>query len=254
MARSCSRRCRCGASRPSCRRSWRPSATEVERALEYVELYGLYTECEAVYQVDQPDGDVGRPRRRRPGGVRVRPADGRLADVHQHDPPALDRPARPRQDGAGQDDDRPRRPAAQAGPRPVPPRRRVRPREHADRQQRRRELLVAGDAPPRPRRAPALRVAHARRGAGPAEARPRRPRRLPAPLLPALRGRPDGADRDRRRRAADEPHPHEGVPGRLAPGARAPRPRPPHDPHHRRARLRRRGAAAAVRRDRRRRR
>jgi hypothetical protein len=25
---------------------------EVERALEYVELYGLYTECEAVYQVD----------------------------------------------------------------------------------------------------------------------------------------------------------------------------------------------------------
>ena len=33
--------------------------TEVERALEYVELYGLYTECEAVYQVDQPDGDVG---------------------------------------------------------------------------------------------------------------------------------------------------------------------------------------------------
>ena len=26
---------------------------EVERALEYVELYGLYTECEAIYQVDQ---------------------------------------------------------------------------------------------------------------------------------------------------------------------------------------------------------
>ena len=26
---------------------------EVERALEYVELYGLYTECEAVYQVDR---------------------------------------------------------------------------------------------------------------------------------------------------------------------------------------------------------
>ena len=25
---------------------------EVERALEYVELYGLYTECEAIYQVD----------------------------------------------------------------------------------------------------------------------------------------------------------------------------------------------------------
>lgn len=27
--------------------------SEVERALEYVELYGLYTECEAIYQVDQ---------------------------------------------------------------------------------------------------------------------------------------------------------------------------------------------------------
>ncbi len=27
--------------------------TEVERALEYVELYGLYTECEAIYGVDQ---------------------------------------------------------------------------------------------------------------------------------------------------------------------------------------------------------
>ena len=27
--------------------------TEVERALEYVELYGLYTECEAIYQVDK---------------------------------------------------------------------------------------------------------------------------------------------------------------------------------------------------------
>ena len=26
--------------------------TEVERALEYVELYGLYTECEAIYQID----------------------------------------------------------------------------------------------------------------------------------------------------------------------------------------------------------
>jgi HAD superfamily hydrolase (TIGR01490 family) len=27
--------------------------TEVERALEYVELYGLYTECDAIYQVDK---------------------------------------------------------------------------------------------------------------------------------------------------------------------------------------------------------
>ena len=52
----------------------------------------------------QPAGDVGRARRRRPGHVRLRPARRRLADVHPRDPPAVDRPARPRQDGAGQDD------------------------------------------------------------------------------------------------------------------------------------------------------
>ena len=38
---------------------------EVETALEYVELYGLYTECEAIYQVDNLLGDLGRARRRR---------------------------------------------------------------------------------------------------------------------------------------------------------------------------------------------
>ena len=68
---------------------------EVERALEYVELYGLYTECEAVYQVDHLMAMWDRPRRRRPGHVRLRPDDGRLADVHPHDPPALDRRCTP---------------------------------------------------------------------------------------------------------------------------------------------------------------
>ena len=39
---------------------------EVERALEYVELYGLYTECEAIYQVDNLMAMWDAPRRRRP--------------------------------------------------------------------------------------------------------------------------------------------------------------------------------------------
>ena len=46
-----------------------------------------------------------------------------------------------------------------------PPPRRLRPREHAHRQQRRRELLVAGHPPARPPRARPLRAADAGRGA-----------------------------------------------------------------------------------------
>ena len=126
---------------------------EVERALEYVELYGLYTECEAVYQVDHLMAMWDRLDDADRAAFAFDPTAGRLADVHPHDPPALDRAARPGQDRAGQDAHRPHRAAAPPGPRPQAPPRRVRPREHADRQQRRRELLVAGDAPPRPRRA-----------------------------------------------------------------------------------------------------
>ena len=52
-----------------------PSAMEVERALEYVELYGLYTECEAIYQVDNLlamwDGARRRPTGRRSTSTRA---------------------------------------------------------------------------------------------------------------------------------------------------------------------------------------
>ena len=51
---------------------------EIERALEYVELYGLYTECEAIYQVDNLMSLWSDSARRRSGGVRLRPARRRL--------------------------------------------------------------------------------------------------------------------------------------------------------------------------------
>ena len=111
----------------------------------------------------QPDGAVGRPARRRPRGVRLRPASRRLDPLRQRDPPAVDPPAR-----AGQDDARqvahagPHGAPAQAGARPEAPRRRVRPREHADRLERRRELLVPRHAPAQHARAHAIRAAHAR--------------------------------------------------------------------------------------------
>ncbi len=138
-----------------------------------------------------------------------------------------------------------------AGPRT--PTRRVRPREHPHRVQRRRQLRLAGHPPPAaPTNAsassPSL-LAEARR----CSPRPPRPQRLPALLLPPLRRRSGRADRRGLRRDVQRPHPRQVVPGRHAPGARAPRRRPPHRAHHRRPRLRGRTARPTVRRHRRRR-
>ena len=55
-----------------------------------------------------------------------------------------------------------------------------------------------------------------------AGARPPGPQRLPAPLLPALRGRAGRPARRGRRRDVQPPAPHQVVPGRHPPGARAP--------------------------------
>ena len=66
-------------------------------------------------------------------------------------------------------------------------------------------------------------AAHARPGAGTAEARPARPHRLPPPLLPTLRGRAGRPDRGGRPRAADPAHHHQELPRRHPPCARAPR-------------------------------
>ena len=137
---------------------------------------------------------------------------------------------------------------ARAGAGPRAPPRGVRPREHAHRIQRRGVLLVARDAPVElATTAPASSRKHAARSAHAARARPPRPQRLPALLLPSLRGRADRPDRRRRGRDVQRPHPHQVVPGGDPARARAPRARPPHRAHHRRARLRRQAARAAVR-------
>ncbi len=225
---------------------------EIERALEYVELYGLYTECEAIYQVDNLMSLWDRSARRRPGGVRLRPAQRRLgaATSTRSTCRRSSQHARVKTDARQVAHARPHGPAAQAGARPEAPRRRVRPREHADRVERGRELLVPRHAPAQRARAGALRAAHARRGARSAQARQARPHRLPAPLLPALRGRSGRPDRRGRARDDDAADPHQELSRGLAPRSRAPRRRAPHGADHRCAVVQRRRAEAAVRRDR----
>ena len=77
---------------------------EVERALEYVELYGLYAECEAIYGVDHLLALRGHAGPGGPGGLRLRPPRHRLAPLHHRGPPPVGDRARPRQDHAGQDE------------------------------------------------------------------------------------------------------------------------------------------------------
>ena len=192
---------------------------EVERALEYVELYGLYAECEAIYGVDHllALADALPPEDR--AAFNLDPAGDRLAPLHHRGPPAVCHRARPRQDHARQDPHRPGRAPAPQRALPRPPRGRVRPGEHAHRQQRGRELLLAGDAAARPGRADPLRPAHVGRDPWPAGPGPQGPQRLPALLLPALRGRAGGAARQGRRRAPVGAHHDEELPGRHPAGA-----------------------------------
>ena len=228
---------------------------EVERALEYVELYGLYTECEAIYQVD----NLMRCGRSLDAVDQAQfRFDPRAVDwptyIHD-DPPAVDRRPRPRQDHARQvAQHRPHGPAPQAGARSQAPRGRLRPREHADRLERRRELLVPRDAPAEHARADPLRAAHAGRGARAARSSIGADR---SDFLRHFYRRYEDAPVDQidedAQRTADAADPHQELPRRHSPGARAPRRWPSHGADHRRARLRRRRPAAAVRRDRRRR-
>ena len=68
---------------------------EVERALEYVELYGLYTECEAIYSVENLLSLWDRLDEADRQGVLVRPTRDRLARVRAGHPPAEHRAPRP---------------------------------------------------------------------------------------------------------------------------------------------------------------
>ncbi len=113
----------------------------------------------------QPDGDLGRARRAGSHRLQHRPPLGRLGPLHQQHPPAVDHPTRPREDDTGRVEvDRPHGADAQAGPRSEASGRRVRPREHPHLVERRRELLVARDAPSRHARADSVRGPHDRRG------------------------------------------------------------------------------------------
>ncbi len=187
---------------------------------------------------------------RGPGGLQLRPALGRLGGVHHHHPPALDRAALTGEDHTRQEPQRSHRPAASVGAVARPPPRRVRPREHPHLVERGGELLVAGDATAEHARADALRVAHLGGSAGFVEHGSQGPRRLPAPLLPPLRGRPRQPDRRGLQGPAAPVDPHQELPSGFAPGARTPRPRPPHGADHRSVELRRRRPAPVVRRDR----
>ncbi len=89
-----------------------------------------------------------------------------------------------------------------------------------------------------------------RQGPGAAGARPARPRRLPALVLPALRGRAAGTAARGLVGALPPPAVDAVVPGRVRPGARASRRRAPHPADHRGAGLHDRAAPAAVRRHR----
>ena len=149
----------------------------------------------------QPAGDVGRPRRRRPGGVRLRPAQRRLADYIReiHLPSIVSTPGSRR----GPARRRPTAPAA-APPGAV-----------ADRHLAAFDLentLIASNvvesyswlATRRLDRGERLRYVLRTVAEAPAcSSSTARPHRLPAPLLPALRGRPGRADRPRTPGAAD---------------------------------------------------
>ncbi len=198
---------------------------QAERALGYVELYGAYAECEAIYGLDRllalwselDEAD------------RTSFAfDPRVIDwtdyVHEVHLPSVVRQGRVKTTpGARSGPTRQRAPPG-PGPVPRPPDGGVRPGEHPHRLQRGGLVRLAGQPPPaRPGPGP-VRPAHAGRGAHPAGARSRRPQRFPPVLLSTIRTgarRPAGAGRPR---VVQRPDPHQVLSRRHPEGARAPPP------------------------------
>ena len=200
-----------------------------ERALQALPLRGKQAAWAATLE-DEAGGGRARPRLRRAlrrlrrvrGDLRGRPPprplgrastpedqatfcfDPRVIDWDHYAPnvhlPSVVEHARVRTTPGGRVGREARGPAPAPDPRPRPPLRRLRPREHAHRVERRGVVLLAGHPPPAVRGPHPLRAQDAARGARPAGPRPARPQRLPAPLLPALRRRRRRPARGRRRR------------------------------------------------------
>ena len=229
-ARRCCRRCRCAASRPSwsatledeaASRSSGPSSTSsCTASTPSARRSTRSTTCWRCWDAL----DAGRPR-----GVRLRPArrsTGRTTSPRSTCRRSSSTPAsRPRRARRSTD-----RIGAAAPPGAVPER-------HVAAFDLENTLIASNVVESYSwlatrrldtRRAGPLRAAHAGRGARPAGARPHGPQRLPAPLLPPLRGRAGRPDRRRRRRAARAADPHQELPGRHPPRPRAPGARPPH--------------------------
>jgi fatty acyl-CoA reductase len=225
---------------------------EIDRAYEYVQLYGLYTECEAIYQVDKLIAmwDTLAPADQAAFNFDPRSVDWPtyISTIHL---PSIVHHSRAKVTPGKNKNDRTARLRKSV----------LSPDRHVAAFDLENTLISSNvvesyswlatrrlNTPERIRyvlrtlaEAPTL-----------SKHRPQGPQRLPALLLPPLRRRTGGADRGGLAGAAQPADPRQVVPRRPPPGARAPRARPSHDPHHRRARLRRRGPAPAVRRDRRR--
>ena len=120
-----------------------------DRALGYVELYGAYTETEALYRVDRLLALWDRMDEDDRATFCLDPGGHRLGHLRPGDPPPLDHRARPGPDLAGQvDQDQPGRPGPEEHPLARPPPGRLRPGEHPDRLQRGRLLRLVGLTPP----------------------------------------------------------------------------------------------------------
>ena len=204
---------------------------EVERALVYVELYGAYAECEAVYGVDRLLAlwdalDPAEPRRRSastPASSTGTTTSARSTCRRWSSTPGCaPRPGK----STGRE---PR--ATGCGARCCPPSATSPPSTSRTRSSRRTWSRPTRGWPPAACRADdrlrfvARTLAEAPRAARP---RPPGPRRLPALLLPPLRGRPGRPARRGRGRDVQRADPHQALPGRHPAGARAPRARPPH--------------------------
>ena len=107
---------RSGARRPRWSSQLEEKREMAERALTYVELYGAYTACEAIYGVDHLLALHDAARRRRPARLRPRPA-GRSTGrpLRPRDPPAVGGEAGPGPHRRGEGRRRDRGPPACAG-------------------------------------------------------------------------------------------------------------------------------------------